>query len=179
MLNTHLTIYRLARLRLSLMAVICVLAAISVLLGTTIARFWGETNGTAQIRIAAFAADAAAVTTGDLSIDYSAAETAASYSFTVSNHKDGITAEVDVGYSVTVTLSAALPDGLTLTLDGISGTASDDGLTYSFEDPAWVLSAGTASTAAHELTFSADSSVLTEALAISKISVSVLAEQVN
>ena len=149
------------------------------LCGITMAHYHGSAYGNMQIHVAAFAADAAAVTTGDLSIDCLAGETAVSYSFTVCNHKDDITAEVDVGYSVTVTLSAALPNGLTLTLDGIGGTISDDGLAYSFEDPAWVLSAGTASTASHELTFTADPAVLVESVVVDTIKVSVVAEQVN
>ena len=143
-------------LRLSAVAAIVVLAVISLLVGATTARYSNIVFGTSGINVAAFAVDAATVTSGDLSIDCSSEQMAASCVFAVSNQKGGVTAEVDIRYCVTVNLSTALPDGLTLMLDGIRGTASDDGLSYSFEDPAWVLSAGSSTTVEHTLTFSAN-----------------------
>lgn len=166
-------------LRLSAVVAIVVLAVISLLVGATAARYCNIVFGTSGINVAAFAVDAATVTSGDLSIDCSSEQTEASYVFAVSNQKGGVTAEVDISYSVTVNLSTALPDGLTLMLDGIRGTASDDGLSHFFEDPAWVLSAGSSTAAEHSLTFSANADTITEDSSIDTISISVTAEQVS
>lgn len=165
-------------LRLSAVAAI-ILTVISLLMGATAARYCNIVFGSSGINVAAFAVDAATITTGDLSIDCSSEQTAASYVFAVSNQKGGVTAEVDIRYSVTVSLSSALPDGLTLTLDGISGTASDDGLSHFFEDPAWVLSAGSSTAAEHTLTFSANADVIAEDSSIDTISICVTAEQAS
>ena len=165
-------------LRLSAVAAI-ILTVISLLIGATAARYGNIVFGTSGINVAAVAVDAATVTTGDLSIDCSSEQTAASYVFAVSNQRGSVTAEVDISYSVTVNLSTALPDGLTLTLDGISGTASNDGLSHFFEDPSWVLSAGSSATAEHTLTFSANADVIAEDSSIDTISICVTAEQAS
>lgn len=165
-------------LRLSAVAAI-ILTVISLLMGATAARYCNIVFGTSGINVAAFAVDAATITIGDLSIDCSSEQTEVSYVFAVSNQRGSVTAEVDISYSVTVNLSTALPDGLTLTLDGISGTASDDGLSHFFEDPAWVLSAGSSATAEHTLTFSANADVITEDNCIDTISICVTAEQAS
>ena len=165
-------------LRLSAVAAI-ILTVISLLMGATAARYGNIVFGASGINVAAFAVDAATVTTGDLSIDCSSEQTAASYVFAVSNQRGSVTAEVDISYSVTVNLSTALPDGLTLTLDGISGTASNDGLSHFFEDPSWVLSAGSSATAEHTLTFSANADVIAEDSSIDTISICVTAEQAS
>ena len=165
-------------LRLSAVAAI-ILTVISLLIGATAARYGNIVFGTSGINVAAFAVDAATVTTGDLFIDCSSEQTAASYVFAVSNQRGSVTAEVDISYSVTVNLSTALPDGLTLTLDGISGTASNDGLSHFFEDPSWVLSAGSSATAEHTLTFSANADVIAEDSSIDTISICVTAEQAS
>ena len=167
------------RFWIPLIAVVYLLVIFSLLFGITAARFRAGANGSAQIRIASFAANAATVTGGDLAIDCAADETTATYTFSVSNYKDGITAEVDIGYWVTVTLSSPLPNGLTMSIDGISGTASDDGLVYSFESDTWIMTAGTQQTANHTLTFTVDPDAITDSVQIENVNVSVTVEQIN
>ena len=167
------------RFWIPLIAVVYLLVIFSLLFGITAARFRAGANGSAQIHIASFAANTATVTGGDLTVDCSADETTATYTFSVSNYKDGVTAEVDIGYWITVAVSSPLPSGVNMSIDGKSGTTSNDGLVYSFESDTWVMTAGTKQTTNHTLTFTVDPDALTDSVQIDNVNVSVTVEQIN
>ena len=162
-----------------LVAVCLLLVSLMCISGITLASFTSAATGTDTVKIASFAVDAAKNTTDDLSINCNTGANTASCDFTVRNTKNGKTSEVDMQYSVLITLPSALPNGLSMTIDGISGTESTDGKVYAFTDSGWQFRAGTAATKTHTLTFTADPSVLDKNANFSNIGISVTAEQVN
>ena len=142
----------------------------------TLAQWRSSTEGFSSTQVAVFAADAASTASGDLSIDSDSKE--ASYTFTVANHKDGTISQVDIAYTVMVALPQALPEGLSMTVDGIAGTVSADGLIHTFTDSGWTFPAGTAQISDHTLTFTA-SDALSGNSALSKIAVTVEIAQID
>lgn len=70
----------------------------------------------------------------NLAIDCGQENTTASYNFSVTNTKDGKTSELSFKYDVIVTLPEALPKGVSITVDGTSGTVSSDGKKVTFTD---------------------------------------------
>lgn len=155
------------------------LLAISFLAGETAARYLSGTQGSDNAQLAVFAVDASAVTAENLEINLETNNSTATYQFEVTNAKNGKVTKVDVAYSIQVTLSRRLPAGLTMALDGLSGTASGDGLTYTFTSPLWRFSAGSAGSITHNLVFTAQSASLTRDDSIPAIQVSVTAEQTD
>lgn len=129
--------------------------------------------------VAAYAVSAGASTSSDLSIDCNTSDNSEEYQFWVKNSNDGKTAEVAVQYDVQVALSEALPDGLTMKLDGIDGTADADGKVYTFASPDWTFKADVEETADHALQFTADASVVENDLTISGVVITVMTEQIN
>lgn len=103
-----------------------------------------------------------------LTIDCNSSQTVQSYQFVVSSGSG-----VSVSYDVVVTLSQALPAGVTMTLDGYSGTAA--GTSYTFYNIG-SFSPGSSSHM-HTLTISADPNVLNDE-AVINVTISVQAEQV-
>lgn len=84
----------------------------------------------------------------------------ASYSFTIANTKDGNTAEVSMQYDVIVEMNTALPDGITVTVDDITGVISSDRKTISFSNTDWKLDAAASESKIHVLKFEADPAVV-------------------
>lgn len=162
---------------------ILIVLLIAGVTGFGFAMYRSVVSGEANVpRVAAWVVNADAVTLGEdnsLAIDCNTDTHIASYEFWVENNKDGVTAEVDVKYSIVVELSEALPNGLTMQLDGLAGTESLDGLSYTFVNDAWVFGAGETSSDTHELTFTADADVIENSFSISQISVTVKTEQID
>lgn len=99
-------------------------------------------------------------------------DTTNTYTFTVSNYKGNTTSEVAIAYDVVVELDKALPQGVTMELDGKS--VSSDGTTYTFQN-AGTLVAGKSQANEHTLTFSGST---TEMSSID-VTVSVIAQQID
>ena len=120
------------------------------------------TMGTA--RVAAGAASAGAKTRSSLlEIDCNTNQHSASYDFIVSNSNGGKASQVALGYDVVVTLNQALPDGVSLTLDGRSGNGSRKKYTFS---NVGTFRASTRDNNTHTLKFTANSSRLFDAATI-------------
>ncbi len=77
----------------------------------------------------------------------------ADYNFTVTNTKDGKTAETSFKYDVIVTFPEALPEGISITVDGKIGTASSDRKKVTIKDVGR-FAAGNSQTHDHTLVFS-------------------------
>lgn len=114
----------------------------------------------------------------NLNIDCVQGIMTAAYKFAVTNMKDGNTAEVSFKYDVILRLPEALPEGISITVDGENGTASSDGKTVTFTD-AGRFTAGNPQTHEHTLLFSVVNlgSVLKD-YHFANMGVSVRAEQV-
>lgn len=114
----------------------------------------------------------------NLTIDCEQGITVAEYGFAVTNTKDGKTAEISFRYDVIVTLNEALPKGLSITVDGKSGTVSSNEKTVTFTDVGR-FAAGSSQQHEHILTFSVvDKGFLSRDYVFANTSVSVRAEQI-
>ena len=130
--------------------------------------------------------DAAQVAAGALSVsgggnktfdlDCNNGSTSQSYSFTVHNRDGGKTSQAAIEYDIVVGLSQALPDGVTMELDGQTGYASRT--TYTFSGG--TFAAGSSDFNTHTLTITADTDEVTGSSAYHlDLTISVLAEQVD
>lgn len=114
----------------------------------------------------------------NLTIDCGQGINVAEYDFAVTNTKDGKTAEMSFRYDVIVTLNEALPKGLSITVDGKSGTVSSDEKTVTFTDVGR-FAAGNSQQHEHILAFSVvDEGFLSRDYVFANTSVSVRAEQI-
>lgn len=96
------------------------------------------------------------------------------YTFTVFNTENGKTSEVAIAYDVVVKLNKALPDGVTISLDGTRNPP--EGTTYTFHN-AGVLVARTSSSNTHTLTFTGTDEI-TNTTEI-QVDISIRAQQIN
>ena len=139
-----------------------------------------QSTGNDSIEVAAFAVSAAPVAGDDLALNCNTGMISGTYEFTVSNSKNGTVSDVDIIYSIEITFSAPLEEGILLQLDGLSGTASSDGKTYTFQnDGNWILSKGVNKVISHTLTFTADPDSVTSNIDIANVMVKVVAEQAD
>lgn len=166
----------------SRMIAVCVLliAAIATLsVGITLAKMVSTASGSDSAQVAAFIVEATGEDTDTLEIDCGKADRTVSYTFAVTNTKDGKTAEVAFSYNVIVTLPEALPDGITMTLDGKTGTASSDNKTVTFADKGH-FEAGSSQTNTHRLVFSVpDADSILQDYVFENTIVSIRAEQLD
>lgn len=148
--------------------------------GTSMATMTSGTNGSSGADVAAFIIDVGSFTTDDIAINCNTKTTETSYKFWVTNEKNFEVSEVAMKYSIQVTLPSEFPSGITMDIDGVTGTTSSDKKVYTFEkDSAWYFQNGESTTNYHTLTFKADSSIVTQNYDFSGISIVVIAEQVN
>lgn len=165
--------------KINVMAVACVMLAVALVVsGWSVAVYRSSTSGISVAGVAAYAMSAGSES-GDLLIDCNTGNSVANYEFWVKNSVDGKTTEVAAKYSVEVVFPAALPEGLTVQLDGANGTVSSDGKTYTFTNGAWAFDAGVAKTMTHTLCFAADASAIESNLSISGIVITVMTEQIG
>lgn len=184
------------RVMLPFHVVFCYLLVVTLIFtGIGLAKYSHTVTGNTEARVAAFIVDTSYTATpaDGFTIDFSTGteteKDVNTLNFTVSNSKDGKTAEVAIKYKLVVTLPQALPDGLTMKMstggtEGITGTASADGKVYTFSDAGWTFSAGTGQTRSHTLRFIGNRSTLLGAtteteITLTNVSVSVLAEQIQ
>ena len=165
-----------ARLFFALVILLVILLAAAS--GVSFAKNLSSSNGGDSAQVSGFIIDLRGSSSDNLTIDCGQKITTAAYNFTVTNTKDGKTAETSFKYDVIVTLTEALPEGVSITVDGTAGTASSDRKKITITDVGR-FAAGTSQTHDHTLTFSVvDESFLSRDYVFANTSVSVRAEQV-
>ena len=146
--------------------------------GVSFAKNFSSSTGGDNAQVSALIIDLRASSSDNLTIDCGQGITTAEYNFTVTNTKDGKTAETSFRYDVIVTLPEALPEGVSITVDGKIGTASSDRKTVTIKDVGR-FAAGNSQTHNHSLVFSVvNEGFLSRDYVFANISVSVRAEQV-
>lgn len=146
--------------------------------GVSFAKNFSSSTGGGNAQVSTLIIDLRVSSSDNLTIDYGQEITTAEYNFTVTNTKDGKTTETSFKYDVIVTLPEALPQGISITVDGTSGTASSDGKTVTFTEVGR-FAAGNSQTHNHSLVFYVvDAGLLLQNYVFADTSVSVRAEQV-
>ena len=145
--------------------------------GISFAKNLSSSTGGDNAQVSALIIDLRVSSSDNLAIDCGQEIMTAEYHFTVTNTKDGKTSEIPFKYDVIVTLPEAL-QGVSITLNETSGTASSDGKTVTFTGVGR-FAAGNSQTHNHSLFFNAaDGSLMLQDRVYENISVSVRAEQV-
>ena len=146
--------------------------------GVSFAKSISSSSGGDNAQVSVPIIDIRGSSSDNLTIDCGQGIPTAAYNFTVTNTKDGKTAELSFRYDVIVTFAEALPQGISITVDGTSGTASSDGKTVTFTEVGR-FAAGISQTNDHTLVFSVvNESFLVKDYVFANTSVSVRAEQV-
>ena len=175
-----------ARRRLPLAVYLAfLLVAALAFTGASFASYKTEAASSDSARVARFVVTAIPETNQSESLTLDSSNPSAEYRFTVSNNDGGKVNETATKYSIVVTLPAALPNGVTMTLTCVTDTTateitpdiSNSNKTYTFSDDGMMFSAAVSSTDTYTLTFAAQSSAESDTLEGIKIIVN--AEQVD
>ena len=159
-------------------ALVIVFATLLAAVGVSFAKNLLSSSGGDNAQVSVLIIDLKGSSSDNLTIDCGQGIKVAEYDFAVTNTKDGKTAEMSFRYDVIVTLNEALPNGLSITVDGKSGTVSSDEKTVTFTDVGR-FAAGNSQKHEHILAFSVvNASFLSQDYAFANTSVSVLAEPV-
>lgn len=159
-------------------ALVIVFATLLAAVGVSFAKNLLSSSGGDNAQVSVLIIDLKGSSSDNLTIDCGQGIKVAEYDFAVTNTKDGKTAETSFRYDVIVTLNEALPNGLSITVDGKSGTVSSDEKTVTFTDVGR-FAAGNSQKHEHILAFSVvNASFLSQDYAFANTSVSVRAEQV-
>ena len=165
-----------ARLFFALVILLVILLAAAS--GVSFAKNLSSSSGGDSAQVSVPIIDIRVSSSDNLTIDCGQGITTAEYNFTVTNTKDGKTAETSFKYDVIVTLPEALPQGISITVDGKGGAASSDRKTVTVKDVG-SFAAGNSQTNDHTLVFSVvNESFLVKDYVFANTSVSVRAEQV-
>lgn len=171
-----------ARQRLPLAVYLAfLLVAALAFTGASFASYKTVATGSDSARVARFVVTAIPETNQSENLTLDSSNPSAEYRFTVSNNDGGKVNETATKYSIVVTLPAALPNGVTMTLtngtnDPVSVTLSADSKTFTFTNVG-TFSAGTPQTHNLTLTFTADTNTASDSW--SNIKITVNAEQVD
>ena len=159
-------------------ALVIVFATLLAAVDVSFAKNLLSSSGGDNAQVSVLIMDLKGSSSDNLTIDCGQGIKVAEYDFAVTNTKDGKTAETSFRYDVIVTLNEALPNGLSITVDGKSGTVSSDEKTVTFTDVGR-FAAGNSQKHEHILAFSVvNASFLSQDYAFANTSVSVRAEQV-
>lgn len=159
-------------------ALVIVFATLLAAVGVSFAKNLLSSSGGDNAQVSVLIIDLKGSSSDNLTIDCGQGIKVAEYDFAVTNTKDGKTAETSFKYDVIVALNEALPNGLSITVDGKSGTVSSDEKTVTFTDVGR-FAAGNSQKHEHILAFSVvNASFLSQDYAFANTSVSVRAEQV-
>ena len=146
--------------------------------GISFAKNLSSSTGGDNAQVSALIIDLRVGSSDNMTIDCGQDIMTAEYNFTVTNTKDGKTAETSFKYDVIVTLPEALPEGISITVDGKIGTASSDRKKVTIKDVGH-FAAGNSQTNDHTLVFTVvDEGFLLRDYVFANTSVSVRAEQV-
>lgn len=166
-----------AKLSLALVILLAILLTVGV--GVSFAKNLTSLNGGDKAQVSVLIIDSWGSPSDNLTIDCGQGITTAEYNFAVTNTKDGKTAELSFRYDVIVTLPQSLPNGVSITVDGIGGTVASDGKMVTFTNVGR-FAAGNSQTHDHTLVFSVvDIGSLSRDYVFTNTSVSVRAEQVS
>lgn len=174
--------------RLSVICVFMIAAVVTISIGASFSKMTSSAKGNSGAQVAAFIVEADGGTEENVFLDCEKGmPQTATYSFAVTNAKNGKSAEVAMKYDVVITLKKALPEGLSMTIPTesgeISGSVSSDSLTYTFSDPEWVFAAGTAQTREHAVKITVQEEIMNatmgSTISLTGISVGVHAEQID
>ena len=160
-------------------ALVILSAAIFVMAcGVSFAKNLSSSSGGDNARVSVLIMEVRGTSSDNLKIDCSQGIMTAAYNFAVTNKKDGKTAELSFKYDVILKLPEALPEGISITVDGQNGTTSPDRKTVTIADVGR-FTAGNSQTHEHTLVFSVVNlgSVLKD-YRFANMGVSVRAEQV-
>ena len=146
--------------------------------GVSFAKNLSSSSGGDNAQVSVLIIDLRGSSSDNLTIDCERGITTASYNFTVTNTKDGKTAELSFKYDVIVRFNEALPEGIAISVDKINGTVSSDRKTVTISDVGR-FTAGETQTREHTMVFSVvNASFLSQDYLFENISVSVRAEQI-
>ena len=146
--------------------------------GVSFAKNLSSSSGGDNAQVSVLIMEVRGSSSDNLKIDCSQGIMTAAYNFAVTNKKDGKTAELSFKYDVIVSLPEALPEGISITVDGTSGTLSSDRKTVTIADVGR-FAAGKSQTREHTLVFSVvDESSLLKDYVFANTSISVRAEQI-
>ncbi len=158
--------------------VMLVLISLTSISTMTFAYFQSNSQKTATTEVATFSSSIKSQTNGNLNIDCnSEKKKVAQYSFDVSNVENGRVSQVNQKYTISLTSAEPIPNGVMVTLDGLTGTISDDRKCITFADDSWKFSHNIESTHSHTMQISADSNVVTYDVTLSNLVISVHSEQ--
>jgi len=101
------------------------------------------------------------------------------FEFWVGNSENNVVAEVDVNYTILVTIPSELPQGITLDIDGIEPEISAGRTRFTFHSTDFYLENGTTDVNTHVLRFTANQDQLLTNVEIANIIVSIYAQQVD
>lgn len=174
------------RARLPLSAYLSYLLVATLLFtGVSFSKFASTASGSDSATVARVVINGTETTTANtITLDKPNGSTTASYSFSVSNAKNGTVSEVSLSYKIIVNLPDALPTGVTVNLVKSGSTAehtatiSNSNKTYTFSNSSFTFPAGSAATHSYTLNFVGGGS-LVESKILNGITVSVTAEQIN
>lgn len=146
--------------------------------GVSLAKIFSSSSGGDNAQVSVMIVDLKESSSDNLTIDCGQGIATASYNFAITNTKDGKTAELSFKYDVIVSLPEALPEGISITVDGTSGTLSSDRKTVTIADVGR-FAAGKSQTREHTLVFSVvDESSLLKDYVFANTSISVRAVQI-
>ena len=158
-------------------ALVIIFATLLATVGVSFAKNLLSSSGGDNAQVSTLIIDLKGGFSDNLAIDCGQENTTASYNFSVTNTKDGKTSELSFKYDVIVTLPEAMPKGVSITADGISGTVSSAGKKVTFTDVGR-FAAGNSQTHEHTLLFSVvDKGALLKEYVFANTSISVRAEQ--
>lgn len=142
--------------------------------GVTFSAYISSAGGSDSARVAAGGISVTSVSNTDIKMKRPAGDsiTEENFEFKVSNNDS----EVAIRYDVAVSLDEALPDGVTMELDGAIPSENDD-CQYIFSDMG-EFEAGTEETKTHTLTFQGDYDIISDFYE-REITISVRAEQID
>ena len=159
-------------------ALVIVCATLLAAVGVSFAKNLLSSSGGDNAQVSVLIIDLKGSSSDNLTIDCGQGIATASYNFAITNKKDGKTAELSFKYDVILKLPEALPEGISITVDGANGTTSSDRKTVTIADVGR-FTAGNSQTHEHTLVFSVVNlgSVLKD-YRFANMGVSVRAEQV-
>lgn len=146
--------------------------------GVTLSKMTSTADGNTNTQVAAYIIEAKGDTQSSLKIDCYEGNKTASYSFLVTNTKDGKISEVSVKYDIIITLPQIMPQGVTMHLNGRTASVSEDGKIYTFENVG-ILEAGKKKNDSYTLTFTADSNLVEGDFQLKGIKIDVHTEQID
>ena len=102
--------------------------------GVSFAKNLSSSSGGDNAQVSVLIMEVQGTPSDNLNIDCVQEIMTAAYKFAVTNMKDGKTAEVSFKYDVILRLPEALPEGISITVDGANGTTSSDRKTVTIAD---------------------------------------------